>query len=321
MFKVYSTRWGRIGAGIPAISSAIVASAFSLGAAHAESVYFSGSDNRRAFSRAGHGDVSITYQHIHTNGLEDNTGFHPVGKTDTHAMEFEINYALTDRWSVNLAIPFVQKRFSGPGRHDPSLLIPPQNSEFVDDGAYHGGLQDIHVGARYLALDGPLKIEPFVIFSFPASDYPFFAASAIGQHRMKLEAGSSFYYLPSLDDYFFTLSASRVLVERTLGRDVDHWRVNAGAGYFFTPNFAVQGLLLVKQGGGLETPDDFTNRTDELWFHHDQLVQHNQINAGVGLNWLVDDKLNVSAAAFRAIHSDVVFVLKYAFSLTLTRSF
>lgn len=310
-----NVRFGRALTGLAAGLAAIG------GAATAEQTYYPGAGAARTYSRAGHGVVAITYQHSHTDGLFTNAGFTPVGATDTHAIEFDIDFNVTDRLSVTAGIPYIIKRHTGTAIHDPALLIPPRDSEFIDDGDYHSGFQDAHFGARYLLVDEDFKVEPFVAVSFPVSDYPFFGAAAIGQQLTHYEFGSRFAYQPPLDLYFASITASRVIVERTLGFDIDHWRVNLDVGYLVLPNVAVRGLLLVKQGGGLEAPDDFPSRTDELWFNHDRLLQHNYINAGGAIDWAIDDKLTLTGSFLKQIHRDNIFALKYAFSLTVSRAF
>jgi hypothetical protein len=289
--------------------------------ASAQDAYYSGAGNRRNYTRAGHGEVSLTYQNSHTNGLQDNSGFHAVGETFTHAVQFEGDINLTNRLSLNAGLPYIIKKFEGAGQHNPASIIPPQNSKFIDDGKYHSGFQDAHIGARYLVLDSDFKIEPFVTFSFPASDYPFFAAAAIGQHRKHFEFGVGFAYYPPLDDYFASLTVSRVRVQRTLDLDTDHWRVGFDAGYFVLPDLVLRGTLQVKQGGGLRVPDDFAVRNDLLWYHHDQLLVHNYINAGGAIDWMIDDHLTLTGSFLKQIRRDNIFALKYALSFAITRSF
>lgn len=303
-------------------SAALCAAAAFSGQALAQGdAYYPAAGAARTYSRAGHGVVSLTYQRSHTDGLYINTGFQPVGTTDTHAVEFDVDFNVTDRLSLNAGLPYIQKRHQGTAIHNPASIIPPQNSKFIDDGDFHGGVQDVHFGARYLLVDEDFKVEPFVQVSIPVGDYPFFAAAAIGQQLNHYEFGSSFSYYPPLDLWFASLSASRVLVERTLNRDIDHWRVGLDVGYFVLPNLAVRALLQVKQGGGLEVPDDFPSRTDLLWFHHDQLLQHNYINAGGAVDWMISEGVTLSGSFQKQIHRDNIFALKYAFSLTVSKAF
>jgi len=289
-------------------------------AARADDAYISGAG--RNYSRAGHGDFSITYQRSHTDGLGFPGGVvvHP-GTTDANAIDVDVNYNITDRLSINAGLPYIIKRFQGPGAHNPATIIPPQDSDFIDDGDYHGHFQDLRIGARYLVIDREFKVEPYFEFSTPIGDYPFFAGAAPGQQLNKYEFGTSLGWYPALDDYFVNLTVGRAIVERTLGHDVDHFRVGFDAGYFVTPRVIVRGLVNVKQGGGLDGLTDFPSRTNLLWYNHDRLVKHNYVNVGGAIDWMADDNLTVSVGGQRIVHASSIFILKYAFSLTIRRSF
>lgn len=307
----------RFGVAVGAIIFLLVSNA-----AYADDAYFSGSGARRQYSRAGHGDIAITYQRSHTDGLELSQGVSvPTGKTDDNAIDVAFSYNLTDRLSLTAGLPYIIKRFNGAGIHDPATIIPPQDSEFIDDGKYHGYLQDLRLGARYLVLDGEFKLEPYFEFSTPIGDYPFFAAAAPGQQLNKYEYGTSLGWYPALDDYFANLSVSHVTVERTLGLNVDHWRFGLDAGYFITPHLVVRGLLIAKQGNGLDGLTELPDHSNLIFYHHDQLVKHNYFNAGGAIDWMVDKDLTLSFGGQRIVRGSNIYLLKYSFFLTIRKSF
>lgn len=285
----------------------------------ASALYTEGTTKEK--KRAGHGDISISYQSQRTSGIElKDLGFVDVGVTNQHAVIFEIDYWLTDNVRINAGIPYITKRYKGDFPHDPSVIIPAVDAPFIDDGRYRGDIQDVYFGMAYRVLDGPIKVEPFVNVSIPVTDYPFFASAAIGQHLKRLEIGSSFAYVPPLDDYYVNLSASYNIVERTLSYNVDHMRLSLDVGYFLTRNFSVRGLVMAKQGNGIAVIDfpDFTSR---LWYRHDQLLRHNYINIGAGLSWAIDSKNAVSVTALRTVRAVDLFPMKYGIGVSFIRSF
>ena len=78
-------------------------------------------------SRKGSGQFALTYQFNTTDGFESSIGELPIGSIDTHVLNFELEYALTDRLTVYAGIPYVRKRYNnGPLPHDPLLLDPPR---------------------------------------------------------------------------------------------------------------------------------------------------------------------------------------------------
>ena len=92
--------------------------------------------------RKGGGQFVVTYQFNTTDGFESDIGELPIGSIDTHVMNFELQYALTDRLTVIAGIPYVRKRYNnGPMPHDPLLLDPPRPYiENVDGGGWNSDI-------------------------------------------------------------------------------------------------------------------------------------------------------------------------------------
>lgn len=274
-------------------------------------------------TEGGHGHYSISYQYISVDGFESSTGKLPIGTVDTHSVNFDVEYALSGKWTVAAGIPLVRKRYRGPGPHDPLTLEPPRpDVENVDRGDWNTAFQDVHLGVRYLARGGSFRIEPFTFLGWPSHDYPFFGHAAVGQNLWKLEVGSSFTYFPPISDAYYRLNLGYVFVEETLGFSIDHWLMRAEAGYFFSPRLSGRVFVLHKDGHGLKFPDDFPPpRTSELWYQHDRLVKHNYTNVGVGLDWALGDEYRVSSSLMTMTRAEQVHIMEYAITVALSRSF
>lgn len=286
-------------------------------------VFFAAAAADDGESRKGHGHVSVGLQLLHVDGFESNSGKLPIGTTDTQTLTFEVEYYATDRLTLVAGLPLIRKRYQGPGAHDPLALDPPRpDVEFVDDGDYHTDFQDWHFAVRYLLRDGRFQIEPFIGLEEPASDYPFFAHAAVGQQLTKVDLGSNFSYRPPLSDAFYTLSVSRVFVEETLGVSVDHWRVNASAGYIFSDRLSARVFALLKDGDGLDF-EDFAQplAANPRWIQHDRMVKHNYLNVGIGAEWLASEKIQVSAAAMTMVWAEQVHILEYGLVFSASWSF
>jgi hypothetical protein len=81
-------------------------------------------------------------------------------------------------------------------------------------------------------------------------------------------------------------------------------------------------FFILREGNGLEFPDDFPPpRTTEWWYQHDRMVQHNYINAGLGMRWALNERYELDLAAMTMVHADQVHVMKYAVNIGLSRSF
>lgn len=287
-------------------------------------IYCSGPAHADESSRAGHGQVTISYQRIHVDGFEADSGKIPIGSVDTHALNVELEYHLTDRWTVGAGIPFIRERYKGGFPHDPLALDPPRTDvENIDQGDWNQGFQDFHLALRYLAkATGRLRIEPYLVAGLPSNDYPFFGHAAIGQNLWRVEPGAAFTYIPPISDAYYRLVLGYSFVEETLGVSIDHWNIRAEAGYFFNQRLSGRIFVLHKDGDGLVFPDDFPPpRTDERWYQHDRMIRHNFTNVGIGIDWSMNDRYRLSSSVLTMTRAEQVHTVDYAFTVGLGYSF
>jgi hypothetical protein len=269
------------------------------------------------------GAMSLTYQYINAANLAAPDLVIPTGPTDTHALNFAVDYAIGTRWTLNASLPLITKRYKGRFPHNPLGIIPPKTDvEFIDDGHYHTSFQDLHVGAHYRATSdaSAVSVAPFVALGVPSNDYVFFAQAAVGQNLNRLEVGTSIAYQPPFVNLYLNLDVSRVIVEETLGFNVDHWRLDAEVGRFLTPRLALSTFISVKEGNGFY-PTEFTSRTDEFWFQHDRLTRHNYVNFGFAATWALSEHNRLTFSAVKAVHTEAVFITRYAVSACVSRAF
>jgi len=278
-------------------------------------------------SRAGHGWFGLSYQYVSVDGFESSVGKLPTGTVDSHSLLFEIEYFINDKIALIAGIPYFRRQHQGAAIHDPLKLDPPRPYiENVDEGVWNSGFQDFHLGIRYLAKDGPFIIEPFASFGVPSNQYPFFGAAAVGQRLLKFELGTSFAWFPGLSNAYYRADVAYVFVEKTLGVNINHWRVNAEVGYQFTPRLTGRVFMLLKDGKGLSVPEDFSEdgvfvMTDERWYQHDRLIKHNFMNAGIGLDWAVNEKYLLSTNVMIQPWAEQVHAMEYAVTVGMSRSF
>ena len=278
-------------------------------------------------SRKGSGQFVVTYQYNYTDGFESDIGALPIGSIDTHVMNFELQYALTDRLTVIAGIPYVRKRYNnGPLPHDPLLLDPPRPYiENVDQGGWNSDFQDFNIGARYRVKEGAFSVEPFAYLGVPSQEYPFYGNAAVGQQLTRLQVGSSFMWYPGLSDAYYSADIGYVFVEETLGVSVNYWNIRAEAGYQFGPRLTGRLFGLLKKGSGLAVPTNFPGfpgqLNDELWYQHDRTLKHNYMNIGIGVDWALNDHYSISSNYMEMVWEDQVNILEYAFTLSLVRAF
>ena len=270
--------------------------------------------------------VGVEYQFMHTGKFATNFGPMDIGETDTHVLLLSGVASFGERWSVFGSIPYVRKRHQGAGIHDPTVdftTFTPPDLRLVDDGDYHGGLQDITVGLRYRALDGPLSVSPFLTFGTPMSNYPTYGNAAIGKQLWELAAGAAIEFTPYFSDWHFQADLSYVLSEEVLGFNLDYWFWYASASYFISPRLAPRVFLVQRIApNALSFPEDFPMGFDnEHFYQHDRTLKHNFLNGGIGLNYIVNDRYAVLANVFKTIDADNVVEVDFAFSLGLDYRF
>src|SRR5262245_35701263 len=98
---------------------------------------------------SGQGTVSMLYQygfdryHVMSRGEAVDRGH-----TSLQAVMLEVDYSLTDRLAVRLGLPFIEGKYHGT---QPHLAVrgQPGTEVKLDDGSYHGGVQDFRFDIRY----------------------------------------------------------------------------------------------------------------------------------------------------------------------------
>lgn len=291
------------------------------------------------------GDASLRleYQYIHNGAYDAGEFKYDYWTTDSHVALLSGDYALSDRWTVYAALPYVQKRFNpdpdnpfGGDPHNPNdpwwIDFVPPDKRFIDDGDFHGGLQDLSFGFRFLALDGPLTVSPFFGYGFPADNYPFYAKAAIGANLWNLPIGVSMSYIPPFDDWYVSGSLAYVLSEHPLDVNVDYWLGFLSAGYWFKPQFSLNIFLSAKYiRNGFVLPwsfsDDpeFSNFPEDFdtreWWQHDRLLRHRFVNAGIAFDYFLGQRYKLSGSYYTGIWAEQTNKVDRAFTLALTRYF
>jgi hypothetical protein len=274
--------------------------------------------------RAGSGSVSIGWHAARADTFYPTTG--PTvrfGEVKTHAAALELEYYLSNRWSIEASVPFIKRRYQGARPHRPERLTVPQpDSNFLDDGEYHGGLQDFRFVVRYDAIQDSMLLRPFVAVVIPSRDYTFFAQSAIGQNLHKGEIGAELIKPIGLSDFYVRgLYAYEILERSYEGRNTNHHLTHLELGWYAKPQFVVRGFLLGRYGNGMGSNADFAEMTNERWYYHDQTQRHDSAIAGFGLDYAWDDRHVVSLTGLRSIDGEAVHKIDFATGLELTWHF
>jgi hypothetical protein len=287
-------------------------------------------------SAKGHGSLSVAYLNTYVNGffLDSNTEA-PNGAVHSQSIALDLDYYPADKWSVHIGIPFVSNRYQGNLPHcpttappqcanQPALNPPHPESQFLDDGNYHGTWADWRLGASYHTHFGNYYVTPSITASFPSHDYVFFANAAVAQRIWQVEIASTVEHQFDFSNWYYRLGYGYVFAQRVLGKNADYHKFNAELGYFFNDKLSLRAFTIGRIGNGYSAAelvpltDGFTNNE---WYHHDQTTEHSYFGVGVGVDCQIGDRYTWSTAVQRTVWGESVFDFKYAFETRLTRSF
>lgn len=280
-----------------------------------------------AVADKGDAAIGLEYQYIRTGVFDSSIGDLDIGNTDAHVLMFSGHYAITEKLTVFGSLPWIQKKHTGALPHNANIDFQnyqPPDLRVVDDGSYHGGLQDLYAGISYELRDERLDLSAFVSYGTPVDDYPFYGHAAIGRNLWHVPVGLNWSFTPYFDDWYLEGGIAYVFTEKTLGVDVSHWLFNVKAGYFVSRKFVPHVFVSIKHGTkGLSFPDDFSfpNLDTEEFYYHDRTIKHNWTNAGLGLDYIASDKYVISGTWFTMVDPDQVNEVEYAWTLGFRRHF
>jgi len=245
-----------------------------------------------AWFSAGYGSIFSTKHYFGTVNAGESSTI-DVGHTRGNSIVLQLGYALSDRFSVSVGLPYEIYKYYGPAPH-PTVL---------DNGQYHGTWQDYHFNLAYQLVSGSAALAPFVTAVVPSHDYQYFAHAAPGkelhEYRLGLAAGSRLDRL--LAGSYLQADYSYAFVEKVQGIHHDRSDFDLEAGYFLTPEMRVR---LLGSGyythGGLvfHTPFDLP---PSLLPYHDQIGHSSQINVGGGLSYALSGSTEVYAVYAQSV--------------------
>jgi hypothetical protein len=277
---------------------------------------------------AGEGNVTATYQYAHARGHLDLNGNRMAGEagtdpTDTHSMMWGVEFGLTDRIAVNVSLPFIGSKYGGSEPHRVGGVGPPQE---WDDGTYHGTFQDFQGGVSINLRSRPLAFTPFAEVVIPSHHYPNLAHAAVGKDLRALVVGGAVggFLDAVLPGIFFQAQLSYAVTQEVLDIRPNRSRVDVEVGYFITPRLAVRflqsyqvthnGLDLIQFGQPMTEavihghPE--IEVTADYRRNHDRLQRSNYLNLGGGINFAVNESLDVFAAAANTVWGESIHPLR-----------
>jgi hypothetical protein len=266
----------------------------------------------------GYGNVFVNKHYL---GTGDNPGDNvetDYGHIRSQSIGFGLTYGATNRLAVSIGIPYVITKYYGTaGQNFFPHTIP------IDDGQYHGTLQDYRIDLSYQALNGVVALAPFVSAIIPSHDYVAFAHAAPGLdlHEYRLGASLGARLDRLLPGSYFELTYSYAFVERLM--DIRHDRSDGflELGYYLTPSLSVRGIgsgHYTHGGVAFESPQ---TTPPELFPIHDRIDKDSGIDLGGGLSYTLTGATTLSVSYLTQVQGRGGHKIKDALSFGVTYSF
>jgi hypothetical protein len=265
----------------------------------------------------GTGEFSLAYQDLYTTDHLIGDGSRlKVGTVRILGVLPGLDYGLTNHLALSVALPYGTGKYSGSSPHQ----LP------IDDGSFHGALQDLGVGLRYNLRMHPLAVTPFIRIGRPATRYEHFAHSAIGSQLRETQVGFSVGRRldPLLHNSYFQFRYGFSWSQRILGIRPQRSRFDGEFGYFLSSRLAVRGIVNSQiSHGGLDFPQDYpvVSPTNERWRHHDQISRINVLNVGGGASLDVTKSWAVFASLLHTVWGTNGHALKTGLTVGVSWSF
>ena len=242
------------------------------------------------------------------------------GPTRTQTLGIVASYGISDKFALNVSIPFVTSIYHGNSPHrapDGTILTP-------DDGQYHGTFQDFRITLGYQALlDGPVAIAPFLTVVIPSTDYPTLSHAAPGkglnQALVGFAAGASLDRI--VPRTYAEVYYNYAFVEEVLNINVDRSDFGFQLGYYITPSFGMRFLAAgyyTHGGVPYNVPADLPPAQRLV---HDQIGKSSNVSVGGGLAYVLTGSTEVSVSYLRSIYGKTGHKLDHGLGFGVSWSF
>ena len=221
--------------------------------------------------------------------------------TTLDGVYLETDFSLTDKLAVKVSVPYIEGKYVG---LKPHLLVrgEPDTAVALDNGNYHGALQDFRFNVRYLVKDRGLKVAPFFSANIPSHDYTTFGHAAAGadetEYRVGVAVGRRLNPLLNKafiqGQYAFGMSpliAAGVAPKRSYGE--------LQLGYLLTRRLSIQGSsVLLYSHNGIDFDYNLypNNLTVEQYLNHDRISRSKLLDFAGSIAYRVSPSMSLFAS-------------------------
>jgi len=241
------------------------------------------------------------------------------------ALMLDVDYSLTDRLAVRVALPAMEGRYKGP---EPHVFVrnQPQTQVKLDDGRYHGGLQDFRFDVRYNVSQKKLMVTPFFQAILPSHDYPTLGHGAVGadqrEYRMGVNLGRRLdpflpkAYVQGRYAFGFVQQFAHIAPKRSYAE--------FQLGYILNRRLSLQGSAVwTHSHNGIDLINDVfpKNLTDEQWLNHDRIGRVGLLDVGGAANFAISRSTTVFFGLGRSIQGANTHLRGVVVTAGVTKSF
>ena len=127
----------------------------------------------------GQGSLFLNYQYMDIGDHLTSLGGADFGEITSQTANLNVEYGFLDKLALSGNIYYIASKYEGEFAEDPQL----------DDGSYHGSLQDGSATLRYNAVSGRMSLTPFVGISTPLTNYAEHGHTAPGTGLQEVQLG------------------------------------------------------------------------------------------------------------------------------------
>ena len=272
------------------------------------------------------GTVTLLYQYGFDRYHAMSRG-EPVdrGHTSLQAVMLDVDYSLTDQLAIRVSLPFIEGKYIGT---QPHLLVrgQPQTAVELDDGNYHGGLQDFRFDVRYNVSRKKLMVTPFFTAIVPSHAYATLGHGAIGTGQREYRLGVNFgrQLGPWLPKAFVQGRYAFGMVQ-----EVDHIALKRSylesqLGYLVSHRLSVQGSMVATHShNGIDFINGLfpNNLPEDQYLNHDRISRVNLLDVGASATYSVTRKTNLFVGWGRSITGTNTHLRAIVLTVGVTQNF
>jgi len=247
------------------------------------------------------------------------------GHTSLQALMLDVDYSLTDRLAVRLGVPFIKGMYRG---QQPHLLVRgrPDTVVAIDDGRYHGGLQDVRFDVRYNVSRKLLMVTPFFTASIPSHSYPTLGHGAVGTDQREYRIGVSMgrQLNPFLPKAYVQGRYGFGMVQQVAHIAPKRSYAEFQLGYVLSAKISLQASTVWSHShNGIPFLNNVfpSNLTEEQYLNHDRIGRQSLLDVGASASYGITRKTNLFVGWGRSIQGVNTHLRSLVLTVGVTKSF